>query len=157
MADDDTMTIEPDGTVAEKPAEPVPAKRPANGRLWVKGQSGNPAGRPKGSRAKLASQYFDDLYAEWQVRGADALRQMAMHDPSGFVKLYASVLPRELILKSLSLNVSAELSDRGRDFATQWAFARKAIGAAVEGTLADDDEGEYLPDIEAEYAWKSDE
>ena len=39
---------------------------------WLPGQSGNPAGRPVGSRQKLAEQYLRDLYEFWQEIGPAA-------------------------------------------------------------------------------------
>jgi hypothetical protein len=150
---DETVTIELEPADSSVVVEPPKRKSP--GRPWVKGQSGNPAGRKPGTRVKLAQAYFDDLYVEWQRRGPDALREMAMHDPTAFVKLYGSVLPRELILKSLSMNISADLTDRSRDFATQWLIARKHIGVMVEDALADD--AEYLAEVEADVAWRTDE
>ena len=36
------------------------------------GQSGNPTGRPKGSRNKLAETFLADVYAEWETGGKQA-------------------------------------------------------------------------------------
>jgi hypothetical protein len=58
------------------------------------GQSGNPAGRPKGSRNKLAEALLDDLYAEWQEQGRDAIKRMAEKNPGDFVKVVASTMPK---------------------------------------------------------------
>ena len=58
------------------------------------GQSGNPAGRPKGSRNKLAEALLDDLYAEWQEQGRDAIKKMAEKNPGDFVKVVASTMPK---------------------------------------------------------------
>jgi len=59
------------------------------------GQSGNPGGRPKGSRNKLSEDFFQDLYDVWQAFGKPALETMAMLYPAEFVRLVASLLPKE--------------------------------------------------------------
>jgi Family of unknown function (DUF5681) len=59
------------------------------------GQSGNPAGRPKGSRNKLSEEFFQDLYDVWQAFGKPALETMAMLYPVEFVRLVASLMPKE--------------------------------------------------------------
>src|SRR6516165_9652517 len=60
------------------------------------GQSGNPKGRPKGSRNKLSEQFFRDLCDVWGAFGKPALMAMAWTDPVAFVRLVASLIPREL-------------------------------------------------------------
>src|SRR5262245_50301744 len=59
------------------------------------GQSGNPKGRPRGSRNKLSEEFFRDLCDAWQAFGKSALETMAILYPAEFVRLVASLLPKE--------------------------------------------------------------
>lgn len=64
---------------------------------WFKpGQSGNQAGRPKGSRQKLQTKFLDVLAADFDENGAQAIVEMREKDPSGYVKAIASLMPRQL-------------------------------------------------------------
>ena len=59
------------------------------------GQSGNPKGRPKGSRNKLSEKFFRDLCDAWQAFGKPALMTAAWTHPKEFVRVVASLIPRE--------------------------------------------------------------
>ena len=73
--------------------------------LWKSGQSGNPLGRPKGSRNKISEKFLENLYENWERHGADALEKAAENDPMQYVKMVASLVPREL-MKETSINIS---------------------------------------------------
>lgn len=93
---------------------------------FLQGKSGNPVGRPKGSRNKLGEQFLSDLRAEWEVSGAEALKRVAANDPTAFVRTVASILPREI---DQTINIDSELFREVRDFRAAWALARQHIGA----------------------------
>ncbi len=60
------------------------------------GQSGNPAGRPKGARSKLAEAFVDALLADWKENGVEAIVAMREDKPADYVKVVASLLPKEI-------------------------------------------------------------
>ena len=70
------------------------------------GQSGNPKGRPKGSRNKLSEQFFRDLCDVWEAFGKPALMAMAWTQPVEFVRLVAQFIPKDV--EVLSTHVRAE-------------------------------------------------
>jgi hypothetical protein len=52
-------------------------------------QSGNPKGRPQGSRNKLSEEFFRDLYDAWEAFGKPALMTAAWTHPVEFVRVIA--------------------------------------------------------------------
>jgi hypothetical protein len=79
------------------------------------GQSGNPAGRPKGSRNKLCEEFFRDLCDAWQAFGKPALETMAMLYPVEFVRLVASLMPKEPEATIAPVTVMERMSDAQLD------------------------------------------
>ena len=63
------------------------------GRPFKPGQSGNPAGRPKGTRHAIGMAFLKDFHAVWEVRGRAAIEEM---DPTELVRVAAKLLPAEL-------------------------------------------------------------
>jgi hypothetical protein len=71
----------------------------------VRFQKGNNAsngkgGRPLGSRTKLCKRLLEDLAADWAEGGISAIRMMRIENPSGYCKMMASILPKELLFES---------------------------------------------------------
>lgn len=66
---------------------------------WQPGQSGNPAGRPKGARVKLGEAFLADLMEDWGEHGAKAIKDMREEKPGDYVKVVAATLPKELNVK----------------------------------------------------------
>lgn len=77
-------------------AEPTPTQQRVVGVPWKPGQSGNPAGRPKGSRNRLSEDFLADLKTVWAEEGLDALRRSAREDATGFIRVVAGLLPKSV-------------------------------------------------------------
>jgi Family of unknown function (DUF5681) len=74
--------------------------------LFKPGQSGNPAGRPRGARNKLADDFLADAYAQWQQHGSTALETMANTEPAKFCQMVANLLPKEAVLQDERVQIS---------------------------------------------------
>jgi hypothetical protein len=60
------------------------------------GQSGNPNGRPKGSRNRLGEDFLEKLRADFEIHGVDAIETVRTTDTVAYVKIVASILPKEI-------------------------------------------------------------
>lgn len=89
------------------------------------GQSGNPAGRPKGARVRLGEQFLGDLLEDWDANGIQAIKDMRDKSPGDYVKVVAATLPKELNVKVSELD---ELSDE--QIARQLAYVAAQLAAA---------------------------
>jgi hypothetical protein len=62
---------------------------------WKPGQSGNPAGRPKGARSKLSEDFFKALAEDFAENGVDAIRIMRAERPADYAKMIATLQSKE--------------------------------------------------------------
>lgn len=90
-------TIEQDkpfhqGTINIKPFEFAP------------GQSGNPKGRPVGSRTKLAEDFLKDIYEDWKVNGKEAIIKVRKKKPEIYLRIVADLIPKDIKLEIPQLN-----------------------------------------------------
>ena len=76
------------------------------------GVSGNPAGRPKGSRNKLGEAFIADMFADWAEHGVDAIRRVREERPQDYLKVTASLLPKQVQIENKSDMTDDELDQR---------------------------------------------
>jgi Family of unknown function (DUF5681) len=68
------------------------------GRPFEPGRSGNPAGRPRGSRNKLDEDFISAIYEDWTEHGAAVLKQVRQTSPSTYLRTVASLVPQHLAI-----------------------------------------------------------
>ena len=59
------------------------------------GQSGNPKGRPVGSRNKLSELFITDLQQLWDQQGVSILQRVADKHPEKFMVAMVHLLPKD--------------------------------------------------------------
>lgn len=77
----------------------MPKPPPPKHSQFQKGQSGNPGGKPVGTRNKLQGSFLTKLAEDFEKFGALAIRQCRKNDPTGYVRVVAALLPKEVEIK----------------------------------------------------------
>lgn len=65
---------------------------------WVAGQSGNPNGRPKGSRHMLAETVVRELLQDWGKHGMDVVEQVRLTKPEVYLQVISRLMPQSMEL-----------------------------------------------------------
>ena len=105
--------------------------------LWQPGQSGNPAGRLRGSRNKLSEEVICALLRDFREHGQKAIAKVRRTQPAAYLKVLALLVPREHKVEySNSLkNWTDEELEAGIDLVKQMLESRAAAsGAVIERT-----------------------
>jgi len=97
------------------------------------GQSGNPAGRPKGSRNKLGEAFIEALHNDFNVNGVAAIETMRAADPGGYVRVIAGLLPKEFKIETTSDLTDEQLDARIRALAS---LIEVGVGEPARGAEA---------------------
>jgi hypothetical protein len=74
-------------------------ERNPNSGSWLPGKSGNPGGRPIGSRQKISEALLGDLAEVWAERGQAVLHRLAVDDPGKLATIAYGLLPKDVFVR----------------------------------------------------------
>lgn len=124
--------------------EPTGTKQVKPSTLFKPGQSGNPAGRPKGSKNKLTENILEDLAEFYATEGKDLIRRVRDENPTALLQGLMKLIPRDYQL-NLTADISADITaEQRRRIAESWILS--------QGNAPDILEGEAVRVIEQEPA-----
>jgi hypothetical protein len=90
--------------------KPKPPPDPAHPWRWVRGgPSPNPAGRGH-SPSKFSKKFLVSLSKSWELHGDKVLDQVRHKDPTHYLRICASLIPRQINVHTTETRPPAELS-----------------------------------------------
>src|SRR5262245_51693416 len=104
---------------------------------WQPGESGNPAGRLRGSRNKLSEAVICALLRDFSMHGEKAIAKVRRTQPAAYLKILALLVPREhKVEHGYSLKeMTTEQIERGIELIKEMIAKRDAAANAkvIEG------------------------
>lgn len=89
------------GQLPQKPAKrggnPNPKRSPAT--EFKAGNNANPGGKPVNARNAITKRFLDALAKDFDENGDRAIRSARTSDPMGYVRVVASLLPKEFVVE----------------------------------------------------------
>ena len=82
---------------------------------WQKGESGNPAGRPKGARNLLSESVLKELISHWEDNGRDAIERTCKDQPGAYLRAVLSLVPKDFALTAEKAEVPQYIELRFTD------------------------------------------
>lgn len=123
---------------ADGAAEATAKKLPAHLNPDVQfkpGQSGNPNGRPKGSRNKLGEAFIQAMFDDFTEHGSDVIDKVRLEKPDQYLKVVASILPQQLNVRVSDYDeMTDEQIDRRIDALARALKLEIGAGKASGGT-----------------------
>jgi len=124
--DDDAAPTHRDSVSAQQTAVTGRERQLAHLKPWKPGQSGNPKGRVKGSRNALGEAFLAAMHDDFEKHGVAVIQQVRKEKPDQYLKVIASILPKEL---NVNTNALGEMSDEELGATL---LALRALAAALE-------------------------
>jgi hypothetical protein len=108
-----------------QPREPGPVPGYPNLRPrppWKPGECGHP--NPGGRRRRFTSAFISDFQTIWEEEGLKAITRVARNDPSTFVRVAASLMPKDI-------NLNANVGMDAETFVVNFRQAVELLGNAL--------------------------
>src|SRR5260370_26915322 len=118
----------------------------SNLKPWVKGQGGNPKGRPLGSRNRLGENLLQVFADDFEEFGAETVVKIRTRDPGTYLKIICNTLPKDCLRRKGLMSGSDPYVWSGRalqEGASSWRSPvlhqciRSLIGAVLLRTNMD--------------------
>ena len=109
------------------------AKRASS--LWKPGQSGNPAGRPKGIRNKLGEAFVEALARDFVEFGDEAICMVRENKPDVYLQVMARIIPQHVDVDvdlKMEINVVSYADNPTPQLDTEGVPAPRVIDATSE-------------------------
>src|SRR5215831_14723242 len=112
---------------------------------WQPGESGNPAGRMRGSRNRLSEAVICALLRDFSMHGEKAIAKVRRTQPAAYLKILALLVPREHKVEHSNVikAMTTEQIERSIEFIKEMIAKRDA--AANANVI----EGEAMPSLPA--------
>jgi len=99
-------------------------------------------GRPRGSRNKLGEEFISDLRASWVKHGREAIESVVRNRPHDYLKVIASLLPKELSAEiDVSVSLFRQVDDTNEAYRLAMEYLRRRIEADDESRLIEANNG----------------
>ena len=75
-----------------------PVNTAGNSHLFQPGKSGNPRGRPPGSRNKVGEAFFEAMCADFERHGPAVIAQVRTENPAQYLRAMCQLVPKNLTI-----------------------------------------------------------
>jgi len=100
-------------------------KKAPTANQFSPGQSGNPGGKPVGSRNRLQGDFMRALSEDFAAHGKAAIAQCRMEKPDVYLRIVASLFPKELEIKRPLDDLSDEELEAGIALLQEYLIAAR--------------------------------
>lgn len=96
-------------------------------------------GRVKGSRARLATRFFEDVYSAWEEQGPSVIARAFFHDPVASMNMVARLMPQKIEHSVPTDGLSDERLGEMLDFAERMAELKAGQAITVQARVLTDE------------------
>lgn len=93
-------------------------------------------GRPKGSRTRFAEAFVNDFMRDWEQHGTKVLKDTREKDPSAYLRVAASIIPKQMELKGDKAQIDRILENYDDAQLKQLIAGLCAIGSETGNNLS---------------------